>query len=152
MNHGHNSSLQNKWQHTDETFITSSKSSNNTFRCSQWWQFHQYDNISVSMLVLYCIHIRHCVKICWLFLDQGEILACYLLISNMVIHRSFTRPSHLLSANVMVTGTCQPHVAELIIWPLQWCKPKYIAITLCVTSLTRIAHNRLEWCLSRPSC
>ena len=45
-------SLKEKCQHFDEIFITGCTEScqNDNFQCSQWWKFHQNDNISLSVL------------------------------------------------------------------------------------------------------
>ena len=43
--------MKRKCRHFDEIFITGCTKScqNDNFRCSQWWKFHQNDNISVSV-------------------------------------------------------------------------------------------------------
>ena len=47
-------SLKRKCHHFDESFITGCTESCHfdNFRCSQWWRFHQNDDIFVSVLVL----------------------------------------------------------------------------------------------------
>ena len=56
-----------KWKccHFDKIFITDCTGScqNDNFKCSQWWKFHQNDNIYVSVSLILCLgkHFRFSV-------------------------------------------------------------------------------------------
>ena len=63
-------SLKRKCLHFDEIFITGCTEScqNDNFRCSQWWNFHQNDDIFVSVLLTITGVSSACVLLyLWLF-------------------------------------------------------------------------------------
>ena len=78
-----------------------------SYKISRFCFFHQFRFLSIRTELTYItsIHIhsyRHCENF-WAFTRLRIDFGLILLISNMIIHRSFTGPSHLLSANVQGT-------------------------------------------------
>ena len=59
-------SLKRKCLHFDEIFITGCTEScqNDNFQCSQWWKFHQNDDIFVSVKVIRVFTLTHYHPLC----------------------------------------------------------------------------------------